>query len=203
MNKNTLIAAIAFIIALPVIYLVLVSMQSDPLPRFLGQEVASIDAANGTINVPTEVEASAGKPLTATFTSAFIARTTTKKMTNTKGFDLTVNSVLDAVQDCEAENAIPARANFKVAEICAPSAFENSKNAKKTALFIVPEEQLIVFGQSGENQTRVYHRGLVATYNSADMTQSDRKYEACLVRIMMDFIMNLPLDEAKTCAVKL
>jgi hypothetical protein len=202
MNKNTIIAAVAFIVALPFIYFIFASMQSDPLPRFLDQEVAVVDPANGTIIAPSEEEALAGKPLTAKFTSSFIARTTAKKMTNTNGFDLTINSVLDSLQNCEAESAVPARASFNLAEMCAPFAFEKSKNPKKTSLFMAPEEQLIVFGQSGENLTRVYHKGLVATYSSADMTQSDRKYEACLVRIMMDFIMGFPLDEAKTCQVK-
>jgi hypothetical protein len=202
MNKNTIIAAVAMIVALPFIYLVLDSLKGDPLPRFRGREVVTIDSVNGTTVVPTAENAKKGEPLKATFTTAFVEQITTKKMTNTRGLELTIHTVTDKFQDCEADSAIPARAEFKVAQMCAPAAFEKTKDPKKTIFFMVPEEQFIVFGKSGENHTKVYHNGMVATYDSADMTQSDRKYEACLVRIMMDFIIGLPLDDTKTCAVK-
>jgi hypothetical protein len=131
-----------------------------------------------------------------------VEKMTGKKMTVAKNLELTINTVSDKIQECSADSSIPARATFNVAQMCAPFAFEKSKDEKKTALYVAPEERLIVFGKTGQNQARVYHHGMVATYDSADMTQSDRKYEACLVRIMMDFTIGLPLDETKTCSVK-
>lgn len=202
MNKNTIIAAVAIIIALPLVFVILNSFKSDPLPRFRGREVVVIAPADGTITVPSAVEAKKGEPLLANFTSSFVERITTKKMTNTKGLNLTINTVSEAIESCEAESAVPARAPFKVAQMCAPAAFEKIKDPKKAAFFMVPEEQLIVFGQSGANHTKVYHNGMIATYDSADMTQSDRKYEACLVRIMMDYAIGLKPNEADACAIK-
>jgi hypothetical protein len=202
MNKNTIIGALAVIAVLPFLYLFLNAFKGEELPRFRGREVVQIDTSQGTIVVPSSADAAKGAPLTASFPSSFIEQVTTKKMTNSKGLALTLHTISGKLQDCEAQSAIPAQARFEIAQMCAPFAFENFKDAKKTALFVVPEEQLIVFGKSGQNQARVYYNGMVATYESADMTQSDRKYEACLVRIMMDFIIGLPLDNAKTCAVQ-
>jgi hypothetical protein len=202
MNKNTVIAAIAVIVALPFIYLLLTALKGEELPRFGGREVVVIDPANGTIVVPSADDAKKGKPLTANFTNDFVEQITTKKMTNTNGLNLTLNIVSDNVQECAADSAIPDRAGFNVAQNCAPFAFEKSKETKKTALYVAPEEKLIVFGKSGQNHARVYHNGMVAAYDSADMTQSDRKYEACLVRIMMDYTMGFSLKDTMTCAVK-
>jgi hypothetical protein len=202
MNKNTVFGAIAVIVALPFIYLLLTALKGDPLPRFNGREVVVIDADSGTITVPSAEDAKQGMPLTATFTKAFVERTTGKKLARNKNLDLTLNTVSDKIQECGIESSVPARAGFNVAEMCAPFAFEKSKEPKKTALYVAPEERLIVFGKSGQNQVRVHHHGMIATYESSDMTQSDRKYEACVVRIMMDFVIGLPLDEAKTCTLK-
>lgn len=202
MNKNTIFAAIGVIVALPFIYLLYHAFKGEDLPRFRGREVVIIDAAYGKIDVPSAEDAKKGKPLTATFTRAFVEKVTAKKMTNTNGLNLVLNTVADNVQECGANSSIPARAAFNVAQMCAPFAFEKSTEAKKTALYVAPEEKLIVLGKSGQNHASVYHNGMIATYDSADMTQSDRKYEACLVRIMMDFTLGLPLNDTQTCTVK-
>ncbi len=202
MNKNTVIAAIAVIVAMPFIYLLLTALKGDPLPRFNGREVVVVEPDSGTINVPSAEDAKKGVALTATFTKAFVEQITGKKLSRNKNLDLTLNTISDQIQECGIDSSVPARATFSVAQMCAPFAFEKSKEPKKTALYVAPEDRLIVFGKSGQNQARVHHHGMIATYDSADMTQSDRKYEACLVRIMMDYIIGLPLDEAKTCTVK-
>lgn len=202
MNKNTVFAAIAVIVALPFIYLLLTALKGDPLPRFNGREVVVIDADSGAINVPAAEDAKKGMPLTATFKAAFVEKISGKKVAGSKDLELTLNTVSERIQDCGADSSIPARASFNVAQMCAPFAFEKSKEEKKTGLFVAPEDKLIVFGKTGQNHVRVYHSGMIATFDSGDMTQSDRKYEACLVRIMMDFTIGLPLKDTLTCAVK-
>jgi hypothetical protein len=202
MNRNTVVIAIAVIVVMPFIYLLLNAFKGEELPKFRGREVVVIDPGNGTIDVPSAADAAAGKPLTASFTNAFVEQVTSKKMTNTKALNLTLHTISEKFQDCGENSTIPEKAGFKVAQMCAPFAFEKLADAKKTALFIEPTDHFVVFGKSGQNAVRVYHSGMIATYDSADMTQSDRKYEACLVRIMMDYLLNLPLDDSKTCVVK-
>jgi hypothetical protein len=202
MNKNTIIAAVAAIIALPFIYILLNALKGEELPRFRGREVVVIDAANGTIVVPTAEAATKGEPLKATFAKSFVEQITSKKVNSGRDLELTINTVSGKIQECEAESVIPARAPFSTAQMCAPFAFEKSKEVGKTALFIAPEEKLIVRGKSGQNHAHVYHNGMVATYDSGDMTQSDRKYEACLVRMMMDFTIRIKPDADNPCTVK-
>jgi hypothetical protein len=69
-------------------------------------------------------------------------------------------------------------------------------------LFVDPEQKLIVFGASGNNLARVYHNGMVATYVSPDMVQSDRKREACLVSTMLDNMIGFPVEAAACAAIK-
>jgi hypothetical protein len=199
MTKNTFIALIGFIVALPFLYLLMINLQPEDPILFHGVEVVTLDPADGTIITPSEADAEKNAPLLATFTSAFVEKITGKRINSTKGLELTIRTVSDTPQECDDNSQIPINAKYNVAETCAPYAFEKLKDEKKTAILIVPEERMIVFGSSGKNLVRVYHGELVGTYVSPDMTQSDRKYEACLARIMMYYAFGFDLEKTKTC----
>ncbi len=199
MNRNSIITAIAVIIFLPFVYLAYEAFKGDPPPRFHGEVVTMLDPVDGTLTVPSAADEKNGAPLTVKVTSAYVEKVTGKKALNAKGLEFAMHVVSERLQECDEESKIPAKASLRLATLCAPVAFEKMKDPNKTMVLIDPVEQLVVLGSKGKNQAFVFHNGMNATYMSADMTQSDRKYEACLVRILMDDIRHLDLTQAKTC----
>ncbi len=199
MNQKTIIAAIAVILLVPVLFLIINSFEGEPVRNFHGKTVTEIDPADGLTVVATEAENKKGVPLRAQFNAAFVEKITGKRPPHSNGLDLTINLPSRKIQECDANSAVPPLAGLDLTNLCAPFAFQNSKDPKKTALYIAPEEFLFVFGSVGKNQVRLFHHDMVATYTSPDMTQSDRKHEACIVRIMMDYLINPKLAALQDC----
>ncbi len=201
MSRTTLIGIVALLFALPIFYVAMnVFMPQVPLHSFRGLVITPVHEANGQVTVPTIEEDEKGATMHATFKPAFLEKMAGVKSPNPAGLDITVDGISDDVRSCDAEGKIPAKASFAVAESCAAADFENWKTEKKGGLLVDPQQQLIVFGATSNNLARVYYNNLIATYTSPDMTQSDRKREACIARVMLDHLVGAKPASAVNCA---
>ncbi len=202
MNPKLLFGIAAAIIALPIIYIFSGFYTPAPTFAFRGIAIAPIQPNEGMITLPTIEEDEKGATMKAVFKPGFIEKITGVKSPNAEGLDLTIDGYLDEVSACTDKGKIPAKGDFKVATACAEKDYATWQADKKTVLFVDPDQKLIVFGASGNNLARVYHNGMVATYVSPDMVQSDRKREACLVSAMLDNMIGSPVEAAACAAVK-
>jgi hypothetical protein len=202
MNTKVILGILAAIIALPILYILSGLYTPAPTFAFRGLAIAPIQASEGLITLPTVEDDEKGATMKAVFKPGFIEKITGVKSPNPEGLDLTIDAYADEVSTCTDKGKIPAKGDFKVATKCADKDFETWQADKKTVLFVDPEQKLIVFGASGNNLARVYHNGMVATYVSPDMVQSDRKREACLVSTMLDNMIGFPVEAATCAAIK-
>jgi hypothetical protein len=202
MNPKLLIGALVVIIALPILYIFSSFYTPAPTFAFRGISIAPLQPNEGVITLPTIEEDEKGATMSATFKPGFIEKVTGLKSPNPDGLSLTIDSYADAVSACTDKGKIPAKADFKVATGCAEKDYSTWQSDKKTALLVDPDHKLIVFGASGNNLSRVYHNGMVATYTSPDMLQSDRKREACIVSAMLDKMLGSPVDASACTAIK-
>jgi hypothetical protein len=199
MNIKILIGAIVVIILLPVVYIFSGLYTPAPTFAFRGLTIAPIEPSQGVITLPTIAEDEAGATMRAVFKPGFIERITGVKPPNPQGLDLTIDSYSEEISSCAEGGKIPPRAEFKVAAKCAEQDFASWQAEKKTALFVDADQKLIVFGASGNNMARVYHNGMIASYISPDMLQSDRKREACIIGFMLDNMIGFPPKGDPVC----
>jgi hypothetical protein len=201
MNSRAVIGIIALLVMLPVLYLVFDQLIPEvPEYSFRGHLITPVHEANGQVTVPTVEEDEKGATLHATFKPAFLEKMSGVKPPNPNGLDITVDGVDDNTRTCTEQGKIPAKASFTVAKNCAAADFAAWKSEKKGALLVDPEQHIIVFGASGNNLVRAYHDDMIATYTSPDMIQSDRKKEACTVRMMLDHLIGKKPEEGANCA---
>jgi hypothetical protein len=201
-NHRTIYLAIAFIVALPLVYLLLNGIQTEEKRSFRGREIVTLNAADGSVVVPTKSENKKRIPMLATLKPAFLEKIAGIKPPSPNNLELTINSVVQDIGSCAPEGTTPEGASFDVAVMCAAADFANAKLDKRTALFVDNDARLIVLGDSGKNQARVYHGGMIASYLSPDMTQGERKHEACIVRAALDYLTNTTPDPDKLCTLK-
>jgi hypothetical protein len=202
MNTKVILGILAAIIALPVIYIFSGFYTPAPSFAFRGLAIAPIQPNEGMITLPTIEEDEKGATMKAVFKPGFIEKITGVKSPNPEGVDLTIDAYADEVATCTDKGKIPAKADFKVAVKCAETDYASWHADKKTVLFLDPDQKLIVFGASGNNLARVYHNGMVATYVSPDMVQSDRKREACVISAMLDNMIGFPVETAACATIK-
>lgn len=202
MNTKVILGILAVIIALPVIYLLSGFYTPAPTFAFRGLAIAPIQPNEGIITLPTIEEDEKGATMQAIFKPGFIAKITGVKSPNPVGLDLVIDAYSDEVSTCTDKGKIPAKADFNVAVKCADKDYASWQAEKKTLLFVDPDQKLIVFGASGNNLARVYHNGMVASYISPDMVQSDRKREACIISAMLDNMIGFPVEAAACATIK-
>jgi hypothetical protein len=200
MNIKILIGAIVVIVLLPIVYIFSGFYTPAPTFAFRGLSIAPIEPNHGQITLPTIAEDEAGATMRAVFKPGYIEKVTGVKSPNPEGLDLSIDSYSDDIGSCLDKGKIPPKADFKVAAKCAEQDFASWQADKKTALLIDEEQKLIVFGASGNNQARVYHNGMIASYTSPDMLQSDRKREACIIGFMLDSMIGFPPKGDPVCA---
>ncbi len=201
MNRNTVIGLVAVIILMPLVYIFASFVFPDePQYGFRGYNIRPVHPANGVVTVPTIEEDAKGATLHATFKPAFLEKMGGVKAPNPNGLDMTVDSIDDNVRACGEGGAIPSKAGFAIAKTCAEADFAAWKAEKKAALIVDAQQNMIVFGASNNNQVKLYHKNLVATYISPDMVQSDRKKEACIVRITLDHLIGIDQSADVNCA---
>ena len=202
MNLRALLAAAAVIIILPVIYLLLNIGADEEEYSFRGLTVRSIAPEQATIVVPSASENAAGQAMLAKFTPSYIETVTGWKTMNPKGLDLALTTANGKSATCNQDGSMPPTASFKLAQQCAQAEFVKMALPAPTVLFVSPEDALIVFGNKGDNRVRLYHDTVIATYSSPDMTQSERKTEACLVKMMISHLLNVEKVDASVCKPK-
>jgi hypothetical protein len=202
MNTKVILGILAAIIALPILYILSGFYTPAPTFAFRGLAIAQIEPNEGVITLPTIEEDEKGATMRAVFKPGYIEKTTGVKSPNSEGLDLTIDAYADEVGACTEKGQIPAKADFPVAQKCAEKDYASWTAEKKTTLFIDPEQKLIVFGAGGNNLARVYHNGMVATYISPDMVQSDRKREACIISAMLDKMIGFPVEASACAAIK-
>ena len=202
MNLRTLFAAAVVIVLMPIIYLVLNGFTREEELSFRGLEVRNIAPEDGSVKVPNETENAAGAPLKASFTPAYVEKVTGWKSINPKGLELALTTTANKDLPCEKDGSIPAGASFKTASKCAQAEFVKMSLPGKTAVFISPEDSLIVFGNKGDNRVRLQHNTVIATYSSPDMTQGERKTESCIVKMMVSHLLNASKVDTSICKAK-
>ncbi len=201
MNRNTVIGLVGVIAVLPLFYVLDNALfPAGPEYGFRGHAITPVSEANGTVTVPTLEEDAKGATLHAVFKPAFLEKMAGAKPPNPNGLDMTVDNSSDTVGACTQDGKIPAHAGFTIAKSCAESDFAAWKMDKKGAVVVDPTLQMIVFGATGNNLVRVYHNGLIATYVSPDMVQTDRKKEACIAGIMLDHLMGAKPNPDANCS---
>jgi hypothetical protein len=201
MNSRAVIGIIALLISLPLLYLLFDQLIPEvPEYSFRGHLITPLHEANGQVTVPTVEEDEKGATMHATFKPAFLEKMTGVKPPNPEGLDIIVDGVDDNTRSCTEQGKIPGKAGFEIAKNCAEADFAAWKTDKKGALLVDPEQHIIVFGASGKNIVRSYHNNMVATYTSPDMIQSDRKKEACSVRMMLDHLIGKAPEEGVNCS---
>jgi hypothetical protein len=200
MNPKLLIGAIAVIIALPILYILSGFYTPAPEFGFRGLKIAQIEPGQGELILPTIEQDQAGATMRAVFKPGYIEKIARVKSPNPAGLDLTIDSTSEAANACMADGKMLAKAEFTIAAQCAEKEYATWQADKKTALFVDADQKLIVFGATGNNLARVFHNGMVATYLSPDMLQSDRKREACIISVMLNHMIGSPVDEDAACA---
>jgi hypothetical protein len=200
MNTKAILGILAAIIALPIIYILSGFYTPAPTYAFRGLEIKPIEPSQGELTVPTVAEDEQGATMHAVFKPGYVEKITGVKSPNPAGLDLVIDATAAEIGSCTEKGKIPPKAEFNVAKSCAEKDFANWQAEKKTTLLVDPDQKLIVFGASGNNMARVYHNGMIASYISPDMLQSDRKREACIVSAMLDSLLGFPQDPDASCA---
>jgi hypothetical protein len=198
-NIRVIIIAVVLIAAIPIIYLFAVGYEPEEVRNFRGSPIREIAAAEGALFVPNESENKAGVPMKASLSLGLIEKVTGKRTANLKGFDLVVDSVDDKVIACGEDGTTPVKASFELASKCAPADYDNMKLDRRTALLVDPEAQFIVYGNGGSNPVRLHTGNVIINYTSQDMTQSERKDEACMVRMMVDYLLGKTPSRETSC----
>ncbi len=202
MNHRSIFAVVAVLILVPFLYITYYRMNPvEPLRIFRGHEIAKVRESNGQVTVPTVEEDEKGATMHAIFKPEILEQISGVKSPNPQGLDFVVDSVDPLARECTAEKRIPAKATFDLAKNCATTDFASWKSEKKGALYIDPSQKMVMFGAGGNNLIRLYYNDMVITYTSPDMTQTDRKKEACTVRRMYDLLLGIAPDPKSTCAV--
>jgi hypothetical protein len=201
MNKKIVFGLVAFIAMLPILYLVLNGIETEEPRSFRGLPVLALAPESGTLVVPTESENKAGSPMQATINLAYAEKISGLKPPGNAPFALTLNSINRQLDKCSEDGTIPAQASYSLAANCAPAGFEKFVAEHKTALTVDAETKVIIFGATANNQIRLYHNGVIATYKSIDVTQTDRKRETCIVRILIDHLIGRPANSEASCLV--
>ncbi len=199
MNKNTVIALVGVIVAMPLVYLLLNGIESEEGHSFRGVSITALAPESGTLIVPTTSENKQGAPLRANLKPAFMESVSGLKLPFAEPLDISIDSISKKIGNCLEDGTVPPQANFEVATSCAEATFKQLQLDRKTTLQIVPEEQMLMFGATSNNQIKLYHNGVIASYTSKDMTQGDRKREACIVRIMTDHILGRTATVESSC----
>jgi hypothetical protein len=200
-NRNTVIGLVGLIAVLPLIYVIDNALfPVGPEYGFRGRAISPVTEANGIVTVPTLEDDAKGAMLHAVFKPAFLEKLAGAKPPNPSGLDLMIDNSLDTIGACTPDGKIPAHAGFTTAKSCADADFAAWKMDKKGAVLVDPALQMIVFGATGNNLVRVYHNGLIASYVSPDMVQTDRKKEACIVVVALDHLMGAKPNPDANCA---
>jgi hypothetical protein len=201
-NLRALLAAAVVIILMPIIYLLINGFSQEEELSFRGLDVREIAPEDGSLKIPNETENAAGVPLLATFTPAYIEKITGWKSMNPKGLALSLTSTANRDSACQQDGSIPLTASFKTAQKCAQAEFIKMNLPSQTAVFVSPEDTMIVFGNKGDNRVRLQHNTVIAAYSSPDMTQGNRKTEACIAKMMISHLLNAAKVDASVCKVK-
>jgi hypothetical protein len=199
MSKNSIIAAVIAILVMPVIYLVLNGLNQQPKFSFRGLPVMEIEPQNGELFVPNEVENQNAVPMRATLKASFVEKTSGLKLPFAEDLVLSVNSTVNRLDACLEDGTTPEQARFDLAARCSAAQFEKMVLERKTIVEVEPAEKFIVFGATSNNQIKLYYKNMIASYVSKDMTQGDRKREACIVRIMLDHLLGQPANVEVSC----
>ena len=149
--------------------------------------------------VPTESENKTGAPLLAKINLAYAEKISGLKPPGNAPLELILNSIDRPLNKCAEDGTIPAQASFELAAKCATVGFEKYNAERKTALEVDAASKVIIYGASANNEIRLYHEGVIATFKSIDVTQSDRKREICIVRILIDHLINRPANAEASC----
>jgi hypothetical protein len=201
-NRNTVIALIAVIVVMPLVYIIInIVFPDEPQHAFRGYAITPVLESYGTVTVPLAEDDQKGAPLRAKLKPVFLEKVAGMKSPNPNDLELTVDSVLESVGGCAPQGKIPDKAGFVVAKACVTTDFASWQAEKKAAPLVDDAQQMIVFGASGNNLVRVYHKNLVATYTSPDMVQSDRKKEACIVGVVLDHLTGAKPDPDFNCSI--
>jgi hypothetical protein len=201
MNKKIIFGSIAFIAVLPIVYLIMNGIEPEEVFSFRGLPVITLEQQNGTLVVPNAAENKAGKPMLATVSLNYMEKVSGLKPPGNAPIELTLNSIVRTLERCSEDGTIPAQAGFNLASSCATAGFEKYAAERKTTLQVDQEAKVIIFGAVSNNQVRLYHSGVIATYKSIDMTLSDRKRETCIVRILIDHLIGRPANAETSCLV--
>jgi hypothetical protein len=199
MTKTSFIVAIAVILAMPLVYILINGFEQEESLSFRGVPVITLDAQDGSLVVPTAAENKKGMAMRAKLSAAYVEKTTSLKLPFYEPLDLTIDSVSNKVTACAEDGSAPAQASFDLASTCADSSFQLMNLERKTELQVEPKDQIIVFGATAHNQVKLFYNNIIASYVSKDMTQGDRKREACIVRIMVDHLLGKPANVETSC----
>ena len=195
--------AIAIIVLLPVLYVAssLGSLFGDSESgKFHGYVVREIEASKGSIDLPLPDKVKQGAALHGQLNATFLDSLTGVTSPDSTGLALDIIKVNTRATDCANDPAVNARAPFVVQSTCAAQDFEALKASTKTALFVDADLQLIVFGDSASNISRVTYGNWIATFHSPPMTQGDLKRQACQAKIMIDYMLMIDKNPPATCA---
>jgi hypothetical protein len=199
MSKNSIIAAVIAIFVMPVIYLVLNGIDQQPKFSFRGLPVQEIEPQHGELFVPNEVENQNAVPMRATLKASFVEKISGLKLPFSEDLVLSVNSTINSLDACLEDGSTPEQARFDLAARCSAAHFEKMVLERKTIVEVEPAEKFILFGATSNNQIKLYYKNMIAAYVSKDMTQGDRKREACIVRIMLDHLLGRPANVEVSC----
>jgi hypothetical protein len=199
MTKTSFIAAIAVILAMPLVYILLNGFEQEESLSFRGVPVITLEASDGSLVVPTAAENKKGVAMRAKLSAAYVEKTSGLKLPFYEPLDLIIDSVSNKVSACAEDGSTPAQASFDVAATCAESSFQLMNLERKTKLQVEPQDQFIIFGATANNQVKLFYNNIIASYVSKDMTQGDRKREACIVRILLDHLLGKPANVESSC----
>jgi hypothetical protein len=195
-SKNTAIALVVAIILMPMLYFLLPGDELDTAYSFRGIAVRTLSVNEGMTTMPTSEQDALGAPLQASVKAPFLEKLGGVKAPNSAGLVFEVTPINDNLSDCAEKGKTTAFANFELSVRCSEKEFATMKLENKTQLQVDHEQQMLVYGNSGANAVRVFHKNLMISYTSPDMTQSERKREACLARAAVSHLMN---EEVSTC----
>lgn len=203
MKLSTIIFAILVIILVPLFFLSgdLFKSFGDSEPvTFRGQSIRTIEPEIGTVQIPAAADIKKGTMLQASMNASFVEKLTGVKLASADGLSLQIEKIDTRSTACAADPAKPSRASFENQSICAAEEFNRYENPNKTALYVEPAAQLIVFGDSKGSFNKVFNDGWFATYNAPPMTRGDQKRLACQVSVAMDYLLEREKSPPLSCS---
>ena len=205
-NPTTLIAAgvaALAVIGLPLAYVVFGSkaLFGDPNSgKYHGRPISIVEEQDGAVRIPTSAEDRKGLPLQARLSGRLLEELSGVRPRPPEALEMNVEIVDSKLTDCLEGNLAPRKASFDLQSSCAKQELAAAKTEDRVSLFVDPDMQLVVLGHGAKRVARLYHDGLAATFVLPAMTQGDMKKQACVAKVMLDYLFADKQVQTKACA---